>query len=48
MGGKCCTVEVDRRTNELGAVFGTRDCTTTLELMHEVGLPRAPLERLRA
>jgi hypothetical protein len=46
VGGKCCTVEVDQRTYELGAVFGTRDYTTTLDLMHEVGLPRAPLERM--
>ena len=42
VGGKCCSVEVDGRIYELGAVLGTRDYTATLGLMKTVGLKSGP------
>ncbi|HEX6886547.1 MAG TPA: FAD-dependent oxidoreductase, partial [Candidatus Nanopelagicales bacterium] len=47
VGGKCCTVEVDHRTYDLGAVFGTREYTTTRELMQAVDLHGAPSPGMR-
>ena len=43
VGGKCCSVEVDGHVYEMGAVFGTCDYSTTLDLMKAVGMkpPRA-------
>ena len=43
VGGKCCSVEIEGRAYEMGAVFGTRDYTTTLELMKAVGLESGPI-----
>ncbi len=43
VGGKCCSAEVEGRVYELGAVFGTRDYTTTLELMKAVGMESGPM-----
>jgi len=38
VGGKCCSLTIRGRTYEMGAVIGTLDYTTTLELMRSVGL----------
>lgn len=38
VGGKCCTVAVDGRSYELGAVFGARCYTETLRMMHDAGV----------
>jgi hypothetical protein len=38
VGGKCCTIERDGRTYEMGAVFGGRCYGDTLAMMNEVGV----------
>jgi hypothetical protein len=38
VGGKCCSVTIGGRSYEMGAVIGTPDYTTTLELMRSVDL----------
>lgn len=44
VGGKCCSVPVGNRVYEMGAVLGTRDYTTTLELMRSVDVRGGPTE----
>lgn len=44
VGGKCCSIPVGPHVYEMGAVLGTRDYTTTLELMRWVGLPSGPTD----
>ena len=42
VGGKCCSVEMDGHVYEMGAIFGTRDYSVTLDLMKAVGMKAAP------
>jgi hypothetical protein len=43
VGGKCCSVTVDGRVYEMGAVMAHRDYTATLELMAAAGVEGGPL-----
>jgi hypothetical protein len=44
VGGKCCSVTVGGRVYEMGAVMGTRDYATTMELMRAAGVTGGPIE----
>jgi predicted NAD/FAD-dependent oxidoreductase len=44
VGGKCCSVTVDSRVYEMGAVMGTRDYATTLDLMDATDVQGGPIE----
>ena len=43
VGGKCCSVTVDGRVYEMGAVMAHRDYAATLELMAAAGVEAGPL-----
>ena len=42
-GGKCCSVEVDSRIYEMGAVLGTLGYSETQEMMAATGVESGPL-----
>lgn len=43
VGGKCCTIEHDGRTYELGATVQTLASTTVSEIMRDVGVSSTPV-----